>query len=358
MDFTFTEEQQMMAGAFRELAADICSPEHLRAVYDGTDIQGEARWARLADMGLFGVLAPESAGGMGLGDADFVLLAEEAGRAALPEPLVEQAGVAVPALRELAILPQVASLLPRLASGEARIAVVHPYNPFANVPPAVTHWLACDAQAVYLLEAGSVETVAEPSVDAGRRLSRPAALAQGAAPLLTDVAAREMGERLLNRGALHTAAQCLGVAERMLAISVDYAKERHQFGKPIGSYQAIKHHLASVAVKLEFARAVVYAAVAHVVDLGPRALASVSHAKLAAADAADLAARTAIQVHGAMGYSWEVDLHFYMKRAWALGGAWGDHSFHARRIQTLVCGEAFPLGPDQTFERTAQGIHR
>jgi alkylation response protein AidB-like acyl-CoA dehydrogenase len=91
----------------------------------------------------------------------------------------------------------------------------------------------------------------------------------------------------------------------------------------------------------------------HVGDLGARSLAAVSHAKLAATDAADLAARTAIQVHGAMGYSWELDLHFYMKRAWALAGAWGDRSFHARCMQTLVCGEAFPLGPDQTFERTA-----
>ncbi|HEY2809133.1 MAG TPA: acyl-CoA dehydrogenase family protein [Steroidobacteraceae bacterium] len=353
MDFTFTEEQQMMAGAFRDLAADICSPEALRALYDGQDTQAEARWQRLAEMGLFGVLAAESDGGMGLGDTDFVLLAEEAGRCALPEPLVEQAGVAVPALREVTAVPEVAALLPQLASGVARIAVVHPNNPYANVPPALTHWLACDAEAVYLLEAGAVEVVAEPSVDAGRRLQRPAAMVPGAAPLAGGEVARELTERLLNRGALFTAAQSLGVAERMLHISVEYAKQRHQFGKPIGSYQAIKHHLATVAVKLEFARAVVYAAVAHVGALGSRSLAAVSHAKLAAADAADLAARSAIQVHGAMGYSWEVDLHFYMKRAWALAGAWGDHSFHARCVQALVCGEAFPLGPDQTFERTA-----
>ena len=353
MDFTFTEEQQMMAGALRELAADICAPDALRALYDGRDTQAEARWSRLAEMGLFGVLAAESDGGMDLRDGDFVLLAEEAGRAALPEPLVEQAGVAVPALREVAELPQVAALLPQLAAGAARIAVVHPSNPYANVPPGLTHWLACDPEAIYLLEASAVEAVAEPSVDAGRRLFRPAALAPGATPLARDTQARELAERLLNRGALYAAAQCLGVAERMLSISVEYAKERLQFGKPIGSYQAIKHHLASVAVKLEFARAVVYGAVAHVGDLGPRSLAAVSHAKLAAVDTAELAARTAIQVHGAMGYSWEVDLHFYMKRAWALAGAWGDHSFHARCVQALVCAEAFPLGPDQTFERTA-----
>ena len=163
MDFTFTQEQQMMAGAFRELAADLCAPEALRARFDGRDTAAEARWARLAEMGLFGVLAAESDGGMGLTDADFVLLAEEAGRAALPEPLADQAGVALPALRALASVPPVAALLPQLAAGAARIAVVHPSNPYAWSPPALTHWLACDTEAVYLLDAQDVESVAQPS---------------------------------------------------------------------------------------------------------------------------------------------------------------------------------------------------
>jgi alkylation response protein AidB-like acyl-CoA dehydrogenase len=353
MDFTFTEEQQLMAGAFRELTADICAPPQLRAVFDGGDTQAEARWERLAEMGLFGVLAPEAAGGMGLGDADFVLLAQEAGYAALPEPLAEQAGVAVPALQALGAIPAAAALLPQLASGEARIAVSHPRNLWVNVPPGLTHWLLCAPDAVHLCAAGAVTAVAQASVDAGRRLFHAAPAPQSQAALVTGVAATEFSERIESRGALYAAAQCLGVAERLLELSVAYAKERLQFGKPIGSYQAIKHHLATVAVKLEFARAAVYAAVAHAGHGAPRSLAAISHAKLAAGDAADLAARSAIQVHGAMGYSWEVDVHFYMKRAWALAGAWGDRSYHARRVQALVCGDGFPLGPDQTFERTA-----
>jgi alkylation response protein AidB-like acyl-CoA dehydrogenase len=139
----------------------------------------------------------------------------------------------------------------------------------------------------------------------------------------------------------------------MLELSAAYAKERVQFGRPIGTNQAVKHHLANVAVKLEFARAVVYAAVTRVGAVDARSLAAVSHAKLAASAAADLAARTAIQVHGAMGYSWEVDLHFYMKHAWALAGSWGDRNFHARRLQGLLCGGALTPGPDQTFARSA-----
>jgi hypothetical protein len=147
---------------------------------------------------------------MGLADADFVLLAEEAGRAALPEPLVEQAGVAVPALREFAALPQVASLMPQLAAGTARIAVVHPCNPFANVPPAVTHWLACESETVYLLEAQAVQALAEPSIDAGRRLMR--LRRKRTAPRRWPAAARPASSAggCSAAGALYFA-QCLGL---------------------------------------------------------------------------------------------------------------------------------------------------
>lgn len=343
----------MMAAALRELTEDLCTPQQLRAVFEGRDALAEERWERLAQMGLFGVRAPEASGGMGLTDVDFVLLAQEAGHAALPEPLVEQAALAVPALAELADEPAAAGLLPALAAGRARIAVTHPQNPRAAVPPGVSHWLMCSAESVTLAESGVVRAAAAPSVDAGRRLFGPACAAQGAQILARGSRAAGLSERLLNRGAVFTAAQCLGLAERLLAIAAAYARERTQFGRPIGSYQAIKHQLASAAVQLEFSRPVVYAAVTGVHSAAPAALAAASHAKLAAAAAADLAARTAIQVHGAMGYSWELDLHFYMKRAWALAGSWGDHSFHARRLQRLVCGAALALGPDQTFALSA-----
>jgi len=344
----------MMAAALRELATDLCSSQALRAEFGADHSAAEARWQRLAELGLFGVLAPPDAGGMGLADADFVLLAEEAGRAALPEPLVEQAALAVPLLVELANEPAAAQLLPRLASGEARVAVAHEQNPYASVPPALTHWLLCCTDALILAGAEEVEAIPGRSVDAGRRLAEPRLRPARGRRLADGDGARAAARRLLNRGAVHTAARCLGVAERLLELASAYAKERVQFGRPIGANQAIKHHLASVAVKLEFARAVVYAAVTRVDGDDARTLAAVSHAKLAASAAADLAARTAIQVHGAMGYSWEVDLHFYMKHAWALGGSWGDHNFHARRLQSLLCGGALTLGPDQTFARSAQ----
>ncbi len=359
MDFTFTDEQKMMAAALRELTTDLCTPEVLRQRFEGAEAGAEARWQRLAELGLFGVLASPAAGGLGLGDADFVLLAEEAGRAALPEPLAEQAAIAIPVLAHCASDREVQDLLPRLVSGAARIAVTHPQNPLVNVPPGQTHWLLCSPGRLALAAAGEVRPVTRASVDAGRRIVEVPAAERTGRALVSGTAADALVAEALERGAVYAAAQCLGLTERMLEIAAAYARERHQFGRPIGSYQAVKHQLASVAVKLEFARPVVYAAAACAGGTGPGSLAAASHAKLAATDAADLAARTAIQVHGAMGYSWELDLHFYMKRAWALAGAWGDRNFHARRLQRLLLGGQLPLGPDHTFAFSAQRMeHR
>lgn len=353
MDFTFTEEQQMMAGAFRELLDDLCSPEALRAAAEKRGDESGARWARIAELGLPGVLAPEAAGGMGLGDTDFVLIAEEAGRAALPEPLVEQAGIAVPLLAGLAPhAPRAAEILAQAASGALRVAVGAPGNPFVLGAAQAGVLLLADGDEVHLVERAGVGLVAQPSIDTLRALARIEWQPSAATRLVSGAAGRTAWARAFERGALYAAAQCLGLTQRMIDIAVAYACERTQFGRPIGSYQAIKHHLATVQVKLEFARAHVYAAAARVVDADQRAAAAVSSAKLAAGDAAELAARTGIQVHGAMGYSWEVDLHFYMKRAWALIGSWGDRSFHMRRVQSLVLGGSLPLGSDQTFVRS------
>jgi hypothetical protein len=118
----------------------------------------------------------------------------------------------------------------------------------------------------------------------------------------------------------------------MLSMAAAYAKERHQFGKPIGSFQAVKHHLANARVALEFARPATYRAAWSLATAQPSLSHDASMAKAMASDAADLAARVALQVHGAIGYTWECDLHFFMKRTWALSRAWGDAATHRRLV--------------------------
>ena len=396
MDFTFTPEQRLIASTFRKLADDLRAPAQFRAglarragVEGHAGVQGrvgaeghagaegrvgaKARgdaaaeaWRRLVELGLAGVLAPESAGGLGLVDADFILVAEEAGRAALAEPLIEHAGIAVPMLADLAsqmltdpagralgetaahaLSAQVLSLA---ASGAGRIAIGHPINPYVLGGARADYLLLASGDEVHLVEAQHARLTRVESIDRGRELVKVDSPAGQTTRIAAGPVAREACRCALERGALYSAAQLVGLCQRMIDLAVAYARQRRQFGKPIGSYQAIQHALASVQVKLEFARPVVYYAATRVCDPGLRAQAAVSHAKVAATDAADLAARTAMQVHGAMGYSWEVDLHVYMKRAWALAGAWGDRSFHARRLSSLVLEGRIELGPERTFD--------
>jgi hypothetical protein len=154
-----------------------------------------------------------------------------------------------------------------------------------------------------------------------------------------------------DRAAVFAAAQGLGLAQRSVDLAVTYAKDRQQFGKPIGSYQAVKHHLASAQVAIEFARPVVLAAAASVGQQDIYSRARASHARTVALEAADKAARASIQVHGAMGYSWEVDVHLFLKRTLALTGSWGIPAFHRARVGARLFNR--PTGPDQTFAREA-----
>lgn len=344
MDFRFTDEQTMTADVVRQLLADLCQPADLRRMMASGAARDEERWKRLVDVGLAGALVEETAGGLGLDPADFVLVAEACGYACLPEPLVENAGVALPLLAKFAPTHEAAT---RALAGEMTIALEHPVNAFVADADTAGALLLVRDGALHLVDAGQVTLTRQPSIDPFRRLFT-VAVELDAASLIAAPTEATMGVlETLDRGALFAASQLLGVAQRCVDLAVAYAKTREQFGKPIGSYQAIKHQLATAQVKIEFARPVVYAAAAMMPHADVFSRARVSHARLAAADAADLAARTAVQVHGAMGYSWEVDVHFFLKRAIALNTWWGTPEFHRARIAERVLND--PLGPDYTF---------
>ena len=341
MDFTLNDEQLMFAETARSLFADSCTPDHWRKMMEEGVARDDARWAQIVETGLTLVLLPEEAGGIGLSEVDFALIAQEAGYVALPEPLVESAGVAAPLLASLA--PDHAAL----ADPTATIAIAHPINPFvANADSAAAILLEKDGEA-YLATPDQVTLTAQPVIDPFRRLFKVEWSPETATSL-----GKADWDLALDRAALFAAAQGLGLAQRSVDLAVDYAKERQQFGKPIGSYQAVKHHLASAQVAIEFARPVVMAAAAEIGHRDVHSRARVSHAKIVALEAADKAARASIQVHGAMGYSWEVDVHLFLKRALALTQTWGTPAFHRARIATRLFTQ--PNGSDQTFARETQ----
>ena len=309
MDFLIAEERLELAEAVRDFLSGTHGPQVLRKL-DADGNRDDGIWQGLAEMGLPGILVPEEHGGLGLGLLDAALVARECGRAALAEPLVDTAFIAVPWM----LANGDTQGFEPIAAGTRKVAPAHVIN----------GWVT------------DGEGTAYQSVDPLRNLAQ---LPGGASD----------DPYLLNLGALMAAAQLVGLAEAMLDQSVEYAKLREQFGKPIGSFQAIKHKLADVAMALEFARPVLWRGAQALADGISSADVHVSHAKLAATDAAYLAAESAIETHGAMGYTYEVDLHFWMKRAWAHGGAWGSRGFHQQRIDDAVIGGALPIGPDHTF---------
>jgi len=341
MDYTVSDEQRMFAETARALFADSCGPDNWRRMMEAGVAHEDARWAQIVETGLTLIMLPESAGGIGLTEVDFAMIAQEAGYVALPEPLVESAGVAAPMLAALA--PD----HPLLAEPAATVAIAHPANPFVAAADSASAILLEKDGEAYLATPDQVTLTPEPVIDPLRRIFRVEWDAANAAPL-----GKADWDLALDRGALFAAAQGIGLAQRAVDMAVAYAMDRQQFGKPIGSYQAVKHHLASAQVAIEFAKPVVATAAAEIVHGDIQSRARVSHAKLVALEAADRAARASIQVHGAMGYSWEVDVHLFLKRALALTYAWGTPQFHRDRIATRMFTQA--MGPDQTFARETE----
>jgi len=257
--------------------------------------------------------------------------------------------VAVPLLLELGDEALAERWLPRVAAGEARIAVAHPVSPFVTDAHVADLLLLPRGDALYAVPPEAATLQAEPADDPARRLFTARFEADPALRVAEGEAVRRLLDAALDRGALAAAGQLLGVADRLVAMAVAYAAERKQFGKPIGSFQAVKHALADVKVRLEYARPVVYRAAVSVARGDALRALHVSMAKAQAAEAAELAARRALQVHGAIGYTWEQDLHVWMRRAWSLARAWGGAAFHRGRVAESLFEGDLAIGPGTTF---------
>jgi alkylation response protein AidB-like acyl-CoA dehydrogenase len=337
MRFSFTDDQQLFRDAVRDLLAKECQPERVREAWANDDGRLPDLWNTLAEMGVLGLPVPETHGGLGLTELDLVLLLEESGRVALPGPIVESVAVAAPLLAEIAD-PDVADhWLPRLASG-ASVATTCLGGPFAPNADSADLVLAVRNDQIVLVQTAAARLVRQPSVDGARRLFTVDFDVDDGTVLAAVDEVRPALDRALDRGAVATAAQLLGLGQQLLDLTVAYVKERKQFGVPIGSFQAVKHHLADAMLQLEFARPVVYAAAYALATHDPDAARAASHAKAAASDAALFVGRQALQCHGAIGYTVEYDLHLYLKRVWALAASWGDAAHHRSRVADLVLG--------------------
>lgn len=319
MRFDLDDEQRDFASSIdRALgAADV--PAAVRAWSTGDTGPGRKVWSTLTDLGVTALMVPEEHDGIGAHPVDLVVAAERLGYYGVPGPVTESVAVAP-------ILLASDERVGGLASGELIATVAFP----PHVPRAVD---ADTAGLILVATDGEVrDGVAgdvHESVDPARRVVDVDASGE-ARP--ADTA------RAFEFGALATAAQLVGAAQAMLDMSVEYAKQRTQFGRLIGSYQAIKHKLADVHIAVEMARPLVYGAALSLADGSQDTARDVSAATAAAADAALLSARSSLQAHGAIGFTQEHDLSLLLLRVQALRSSWGDAAWHRRRVLEALSG--------------------
>jgi len=370
MDFAFSEEQEMLRASAREFLAKQCPPSYVRQMMEADDAWDAAFWAKLAEMGWTGLGIPEAYGGVGT-FLDLVVVLEEAGRALLPGPFFSTMGLAVPTLLESGSEAQKQEVLTAIAAGDARatVALTEPQGRWDadGVTLAAQQsgdgW-RLDGIKLFVPDAGVADhvIVAARTRGAGEEgitlflvSGRPDGMT--VSPLKTMDMTRRWYEvrfdgvqlpggavvgtadqgwaplrRALDWAAAGLCAEMVGGAQHVLDSSVEYAKTRQQFGKPIGIYQAVSHKLADMLLETESARsATYYAAWAVDADAPDRSLAA-SMAKAYTSDAYRRAAGNGIQVHGGIGFTWEHDMHLYFKRAKASEVTLGDATYHRELV--------------------------
>jgi alkylation response protein AidB-like acyl-CoA dehydrogenase len=308
MDFDFDDEQREIKSTARQFLADRFKPEKVRELAESGDPYDAAIWDEICDLGWPGIAIAEEHGGQGLGTLELVILQEELGYALAPTPLVSNAGAGL-VIASAGSDDQQARWLPGIASGEQRgaLAMTADDPPIAGAAEGAALIVLPNGDRARVVEGSEAELERLELIDSTRAYYRVSA--DGGDPLDGDVAAG------LQRAAVAIAAELVGVAQRALDMAVEYAKEREQFGRPIGAYQAVSHRLAEMLWDVEEARSLTYYA-AWCADANPAALALAAHmAKARASDAANSVTHNAIQTFGGIGFTWEHDVHFFLKRA-------------------------------------------
>lgn len=365
MEFGFSADQeQLRAGVRRFLDAE-CPLERVRAVMTSKDAHDAALWKKTAELGWQGLTIAEEYGGSGLAWEDLVVLAEEAGRTLFPSPLLAGA-VAARAIASLGSAEQKTAWLPGIASGEkiATLAVLEESDDLSQEGVELeavgsgsgvvltgrkmfVPWgQAADLFLVAAREKGGVSLFVVPADAAGVRVT-PLRLIDPtvrAAEVVLDGVSLEVSSRLgaaggawpelakvLDAGTVVLAAEMVGAADAALRLTTEYAKVRKQFGEVIGRFQGVKHRLAEILVDVESSRSLVYFA-SWAVDHTPDAAAQVSMAKAYASIALDRAGEDGIQIHGAVGFTWECDAHLYYKRGRYCRSLGGSPEYHHERL--------------------------
>lgn len=345
MFFALTDEQRALQDSVRRFTADRFGLRSVREVWDDPDGDGDPPelWKAVADQGWLAGLVPEQYGGLGLGLLDAAVIARCWGEAVAPGPLPATT-VAAEAIRLGGTDEQQREWLPRVATAEARLTLavggvsadggtLRGVIPHVEYPHVADRIVVVGEDGMWLVDPSGpgVAIARHHALDRSTRLGTLALAGAPGEPLRTDVAAQ-----VLDRGAVLCANDLVGVARQALTRTVDYVRTREQFGRPVGSFQALKHTLADLHVAVTMAEHAGWYG-AHALDEArPDAARAVSVAKAKAGQAARDATAAMIQFHGGIGYTWEHDAHFYFKRAKREEYQYGDTPTHLERVARLA----------------------
>ena len=376
MNFGFSEEQDLLRNTARKFLENECGSDTVRRLMETPEGISAELWKKLAEQGWLGLIYPEQYDGTGLGLVDLVVLMEEMGRAVAPGPYFSTVLLGGLAILEAGGEGQKKEWLPRIAAGDKRVALAW-MEPSAQLGPAGVTLTAvkrgeaftlsgtklfvhdahtadalvvaartrpgagADGVSLFLLPKGTkgLEVTLLPTMDQTRKLCEVACsdVTVGADALLGAAGAGWAPlSRVLDRATVALCAEMCGGAQKVLDMTVEYAKIRQAFGRPIGSYQGVKHRAADMLVDVENSKSITYYAAWALDENSPEAPLAVSMAKAYVSDAYRRVAAGGIQLHGGIGFTWEHDLHLYFKRAKGSEFTFGDATHHRERVAQLV----------------------
>jgi len=329
VDFDFNDEQREIKSTAHEFLASRFKPERVRELAESESPYDDGLWREFSDLGWPGISISEEHGGQGLGTVELVILQEELGYVCAPSPFIANA-LAGAAIEGAGSDEQKSKWLPGIASGEARgsAEMTCDPDPILGAARGASILVLANGDGAKLVEPEDAELERIDMIDSTRAYFR--VKADGGEEMPGEIAhAGSIGQ-------IAMAAELVGIGQRALDMAVEYAKERQQFGRPIGAYQAVSHRLAEMLWDVEEARSLTYSA-AWAADSDPDLVPiAASMAKARASDAATSVTHNAIQTLGGIGFTWEHDIHFFLKRARASAQMMGSARLHRDRVASLV----------------------
>jgi alkylation response protein AidB-like acyl-CoA dehydrogenase len=356
MQFGLSESQEFLKDSARKFFAGECPSAEMRRLMETDTAYDAALWAKLTEQGYTGIICPEAYGGVGFGKVELMLLMEEAGRALLPGPFFSTVVLAGSILDAVSTPAHKKKYLEPVCRGEARATAAilegsASWNPrdvqlsasngkltgeklFVSDAAIADFIVVVARNGVFVVDSKARGLKISPM--SGMDLTRKLYAVEFSNTAAEEISSPKDLPRAFDIATAALAAELVGGMQRTLELTVEYAKTRKQFGKPIGIFQAVQHQCADMYLETESARSAVYYAGWALEENSPDAATAVSIAKMYASDAGRTVGNRGIQIHGGMGFTWENDLHLYYRRAKASETAFGDATFHRERIASMV----------------------